>query len=244
MPRRIGQILLSGGLDSTTLATLAQKETDELLAMTLNYGQRHAIELDAARAVAQRLGLAHKVVDVRFYRDLARHSALTDTARYALPTCRSADEIATGIPVTYVPLRNTFFMTLAAASLESRVLDAIEGEGHAPEDIEPVLYIAANALDYSGYPDCRPEFYAALTETLRLGSKIATQYGCVMRIATPLIDKSKADIVRLGIANGAPLDVSWSCYGAGPVPCGQCDSCQLRAKGFAEAGVPDPALAA
>jgi 7-cyano-7-deazaguanine synthase len=244
MPRRIGQILLSGGLDSTTLATLAQKETDELLAMTLNYGQRHAIELDAARTVAARLGLAHKVVDVRFYRDLARHSALTDTARYALPTGRSAAEIATGIPVTYVPLRNTFFMTLAAASLESRVLDAIECEGHAPADIEPVLYIAANALDYSGYPDCRPEFYAALTETLRLGSKIATQYGCAMRIATPLIDKSKADIVRLGVASAAPLDASWSCYGAGPVPCGQCDSCQLRAKGFAEARIADPALRA
>jgi 7-cyano-7-deazaguanine synthase len=242
MPRRIGQILLSGGLDSTTLAAIAQKETDELLALSLNYGQRHAIELDAARTVAERLGLPHKVIDVGFYRELAQHSALTDTAHYALPTGRSADEIATGIPVTYVPLRNTFFMTLAAASLESRVLDAIEGEGHAPEDIEPVLYIAANALDYSGYPDCRPEFYGALTETLRLGSKIATQYGCAMRIATPLIDKTKADIVRLGVDHGAPLDASWSCYSAGPRPCGECDSCQLRAKGFAEAGIEDPAL--
>lgn len=242
MARRIGQILLSGGLDSTTLASLALKETDELLALTLDYGQRHVIELDAARKVADRLGLAHKVIDVRFYRDLAQHSALTGSETYDLPTDRKPEEIATGIPVTYVPLRNTFFLTLAAASLESRVLDAIENEGHAPDDIDPVLYIAANALDYSGYPDCRPEFYETITETLRLGSKIGTQYGRAIRIETPLIDKSKADIARLGISLGAPLDVSWSCYSAGPAPCGQCDSCLLRAKGFAEAGIDDPAL--
>jgi 7-cyano-7-deazaguanine synthase len=242
VPRRIGQILLSGGLDSTTLAALAQRETDELLALTLNYGQRHAIELEAARKVAARLGIAHKVIDVRFYRDLARHSALTDSDDYDLPTDRKPDEIATGIPVTYVPLRNTFFLTLAAASLESRVLDVIENEEHPPDNIEPVLYIAANALDYSGYPDCRPEFYDTITETLRLGSKIGTQYGCAIRIETPLIDKSKADIARLGVSLGAPLEVSWSCYSAGPTPCGHCDSCLLRAKGFAEAGIDDPAL--
>ena len=242
MPRRIGQILLSGGLDSTTLACLARNETDELLALTLDYGQRHAIELEAARKVAAALGLAHRVLDLRAYRDLATHSALTDTARFTVPTGRRPEEIAQGIPVTYVPLRNTFFLTLAAAGLESRVLQAIETEGTAPDDINPVLYIAANALDYSGYPDCRPEFYAAVTETLRLGSKIGTQYGCAIRIATPLIDKSKADIVRLGISLGAPLELSWSCYGAGPKPCGACDSCLLRAKGFAEAGVEDPAL--
>lgn len=242
MPRRIGQILLSGGLDSTTLACLARDETDELLALTLDYGQRHAIELEAAREVAAALGIAHRVVDVRFYRGLAAHSALTDASRFDLPAGRAPQEIATCIPVTYVPLRNTFFLTLAAASLESRVLQAIETEGRAPDDIDPVLYIAANALDYSGYPDCRPEFYATVTETLRLGSKIGTQYGCAMRIATPLIDKSKADIVRLGVSLGAPLALSWSCYDAGPKPCGVCDSCLLRAKGFAEAGVEDPAL--
>lgn len=242
MPRRIGQILLSGGLDSTTLACLALRETDELLALTLDYGQRHVIEIESARKVASALGLAQRVVDVRFYRDLAAHSALTDAAQFALPTGRAPAEMATGIPLTYVPLRNTFFLTLAAASLETRVLRAIETEGAAPGDIDAVLYIAANALDYSGYPDCRPEFYAALTETLRLGSKIGTQYGCAMRIATPLIDKTKADIVRLGVRLDAPLALSWSCYGAGPAPCGQCDSCLLRAKGFAEAGIDDPAL--
>ena len=179
---------------------------------------------------------------MRFYRDLAAHSALTNAADFALPTGRRQEEMAADIPVTYVPLRNTFFLTLAAASLESRVLHAIEREGTAPGDIDPVLYIAANALDYSGYPDCRPEFYQALTETLRLGSKIATQYGCAMRIATPLIDKTKADIVRLGVSLGAPLAESWSCYSAGPKPCDVCDSCILRAKGFAEAGIDDPAL--
>jgi 7-cyano-7-deazaguanine synthase len=242
VPRRIGQILLSGGLDSTTLACLALRETDELLALTLDYGQRHVIEIESARKVAAALGLAQRVVDVRFYRDLAAHSALTDTAKFALPTGRAPAEMATGIPLTYVPLRNTFFLTLAAASLETRVLRAIETEGTAPGDIDPVLYIAANALDYSGYPDCRPEFYAALTETLRLGSKIGTHYGCALRIATPLIDKTKADIVRLGVSLGAPLALSWSCYGAGPAPCGQCDSCLLRAKGFAEAGIDDPVL--
>jgi 7-cyano-7-deazaguanine synthase len=240
--RRIGQILLSGGLDSTTLAALARKETDELLALTLNYGQRHAIELQAAQKVAAALDLSHREIDVRFYRGLAAHSALTDSARFALPSGRTPDEIATGIPVTYVPLRNTFFLTLAAARLESRVLQAIESEGAAASDIDPVLYIAANALDYSGYPDCRPEFYAAAAETLRLGSKIGTQYGCPIRIATPLIDKTKADIVRLGTSLGAPLHLSWSCYTPGPTPCGQCDSCLLRAKGFAEAGIADPAI--
>ena len=240
MPRRIGQILLSGGLDSTTLACLACGETDELLALTIDYGQRHAVEIDAARKVAAALGLRHRVLDARAYGDLAAHSALTGT-ELALPTGRRPEEMARGIPTTYVPLRNTFFLTLAAASLESRVLEAIETEGQAPEDIDPVLYIAANALDYSGYPDCRPEFYAAQTETLRLGSKIGTQYGRAIRIATPLIDKSKADIVRLGTKLGAPLALSWSCYGAGPAPCGVCDSCLLRAKGFAEAGVQDPA---
>lgn len=243
MPHRIGQILLSGGLDSTTLAAMARRETDDLLALSLNYGQRHVVELNAAREVAARLGLPHKVVDVTFYRALAEHSALTGSEHFDVPTDRAADEIATDIPITYVPLRNTFFLTLAAASLESRVLDAIETAGHDPADIDPVLYIAANALDYSGYPDCRPEFYASIAETLRLGSKIGTQYRCPMRIATPLIDKSKADIVRLAIETDAPIDASWSCYNAGPEPCGHCDSCLLRAKGFAEAGVDDPALA-
>lgn len=243
MTRRIGQILLSGGLDSTTLACLAKRECDSLGALTLDYGQRHRRELQAADAVAAHLGLAHQSIDVSFYRDLAAHSALTAGEDFALPSGRSVDDMAQDIPITYVPLRNTFFLTLAAAMLETRVLHEIETKGAAPDDIEPALYIAANALDYSGYPDCRPEFYAAAAETLRLGSKIGTQYGLAMRIETPLIDKTKADIVRLATDLDAPLRLTWSCYAEAPRPCGECDSCVLRAKGFAEAGVDDPALA-
>lgn len=243
MTRRMGQILLSGGLDSTTLACLAKRECDSLGALTLDYGQRHRRELEAADAVAAHLGLTHRNIDVSFYRELAAHSALTTGDTFALPSGRNAADMATDIPITYVPLRNTFFLTLAAAMLETRVLHAIETEGVAPADIEPALYIAANALDYSGYPDCRPVYYAAAAETLRLGSKIGTQYGLAIRIETPLIDKTKADIVRLARELDAPLQLTWSCYAGGARPCGECDSCLLRAKGFAEAGADDPALA-
>ena len=242
MTRRIGQILLSGGLDSTTLACLAKRECRSLGALTLDYGQRHRRELDAADDVARHLGLAHQRIDVSFYRDLARHSALTAREDFALPTGRRAADLAEDIPITYVPLRNTFFLTLAAAMLETRVLHAIEIEAAAPEDLKPALYIAANALDYSGYPDCRPEFYEVAAETLRLGSKIGTQYGLAMRIETPLIDMTKAEIVSLATELDAPLHLTWSCYAEGPRPCGECDSCLLRAKGFAEAGADDPAL--
>jgi len=243
MARRIGQILLSGGLDSTTLACVARRECDALGALTLDYGQRHRRELAAADAVAAHLGIAHQSIDVSFYRDLAAHSALTASEDFALPAGRSVEEMARDIPITYVPLRNTFFITLAAAMLESRVLHEIESAGAAAADIEPALYIAANALDYSGYPDCRPEFYATASETLRLGSKIGTQYGLGIRIETPLIDKTKADIVRLAMLLHAPLELTWSCYSGDARPCGECDSCRLRAKGFAEVGVEDPAMA-
>jgi 7-cyano-7-deazaguanine synthase len=133
-------------------------------------------------------------------------------------------------------------LTLGAALLESQALHAIEVEGAAPEAVEATLFIAANAVDYSGYPDCRPEFYAAAVETLRLGSKLGTQYGVRFSVETPLIALTKADIVRLAVEHGAPLAQTWSCYQGGERPCGLCDSCLLRAKGFAEAGVADPAL--
>ena len=240
--RRIGLILLSGGLDSTTLACLAKRETDALHALTLNYGQRHLRELQSARQVAEHLGIDQQVIDVTFYRELAAHSALTDKAQFDLPTDRDEASFGNDVPITYVPLRNTFFSTLAAAALESRALDAIETEGLAPADVEPVLFIGANALDYSGYPDCRPDFYAAITDTFRLGSKIGSEYDCPIRIETPLIDKTKADIVRLAVELDAPLALTWSCYSDRSRPCGVCDSCHLRAKGFAEAGVSDPAL--
>jgi 7-cyano-7-deazaguanine synthase len=240
--RRLALVLLSGGLDSTTAATLARQQGYELSALTAQYGQTHAREIEAARQVATALDLPHRVVDVSFYRDLAWYSALTSADRFTPPDDRPPESMADDIPITYVPLRNTFFLTLAAAALESQALDVIEREGVPPTEVATSLFIAANAIDYSGYPDCRPEYYRVASETIRLGSKLGTQYGVPIQIETPLIDKSKADIVRLGVQLGAPLALTWSCYRPGPRPCGRCDSCVLRAQGFAAAGVADPAL--
>jgi 7-cyano-7-deazaguanine synthase len=212
-------------------------------AVTVRYGQAHSREVESAARVAQALGINQRVVDVSFFKELAWYSALTHPERFALPAVRSPEEMARDIPITYVPLRNTFFLTLGAALLESEALDAIENRGADPAALEAVLFVAANAIDYSGYPDCRPEFYSAVAEALRLGSKLGTQYGVAFRVETPVIDKSKADIVRLAAEVGAPLEHTWSCYEGGSRPCGRCDSCLLRAKGFAEAGIPDPALA-
>jgi 7-cyano-7-deazaguanine synthase len=240
--RRLAIVLLSGGLDSTTAAAQAKGAGYELAALTVRYGQVHQRELESARAVAEALALPHRVVDVGFFRELAWYSALTSPEQFARPADRTPAAMAEEIPVTYVPLRNTFFLALAAAALESRALAAIEQEGAAAAELEASIIIAANAIDYSGYPDCRPEFYRAAAETLRLGSKLGTEHGVPIRIETPLIALSKAEIVALGLRIGAPLEHTWSCYGPGPTPCGRCDSCLLRAKGFAEAGAADPAL--
>lgn len=240
--RRLALVLLSGGLDSTVLASHACAQGYEISAVTLDYGQAHAREAASARRIADRLGLQHQVVDVGFYKELAWYSALTHPELCPLPTDRTPEAMATDVPVTYVPLRNTFFLTIGAALLESVALAAIERDGVRPTDVEAVLFIAANAVDYSGYPDCRPDYYSAVVDVLRLGSKLGTQYNVPFRIETPLIQLSKAAIVRLGLEVGAPLDLSWSCYEGGERPCGRCDSCLLRAKGFAEAGVADPAL--
>ncbi|MBI3968084.1 MAG: 7-cyano-7-deazaguanine synthase, partial [Chloroflexi bacterium] len=212
MKKRLGLVLLSGGLDSTTVATMARREGYDLLALTIHYGQTHVREIDAAKEIAWLLQLRHRVVDVAFYQELAWYSALTQPERFALPADRSVAEMAQDIPITYVPLRNTFFLTLGAALLESEALHAIETEHTAPSDLEATIFIAANALDYSGYPDCRPEFYAAAVETLRLGSKLGTQYGVSFQVRTPIIDRTKADIVRLAVELGAPLHLTWSCY--------------------------------
>ncbi|WP_322795948.1 7-cyano-7-deazaguanine synthase, partial [Tepidiforma sp.] len=157
---------------------------------------------------------------------------------------RDPAAMAAEIPITYVPLRNTFFVTLAAAALESWLLDLIEREGADPGRLEGAIYVGANAIDYSGYPDCRPEFYRALEEVLRLGSKVGTAYGIPLRIEAPIITMSKADIIRYAVELGAPLHLTWSCYLGGEDPCGACDACQLRAAGFAAAGLPDLALPA
>ena len=240
--RRLGIVLLSGGLDSTTLAAMAVRQGYELSALTVHYGQSHGREVEAARAVAGVLGIEQRIVDDSLFGDLACYSALTHPENFALPAQRTPEQMAHDIPITYVPLRNTFFMTLAGAYLESQALDAIERQGSLPADVSATLLIAANAIDYSGYPDCRPEFYRAAAETLRLGSKLGTQYGISFAIETPLIGETKAGIVRLAAEVDAPLGHTWSCYEGGQRPCGRCDSCLLRAKGFAEAGLPDPAL--
>src|SRR5262249_53844738 len=165
--RRLGLVLLSGGLDSTTVAALAVRQAYELSAVTVYYAQAHSREIESAKAVAGALGIRHRTVDVTFFKELAWYSALTHPEQFALPAARSVDDMAQDIPIPYVPLRNTFLLTLGAALLESEALHVIEREGVPPVEVEATLFIAANALDYSGYPDCRPEYYAALVDTLR-----------------------------------------------------------------------------
>jgi len=235
-------VLLSGGLDSTTVATHAVRKGYDVRAVSIGYGQRHVRELASARAVAKALGIPLIEVDAAFYAGLASHSALTDSAAHALPANRGLDEMSSDIPITYVPLRNTFFVTLAAAALESWLLRCIEVEGVEPSTLQGAILVGANAIDYSGYPDCRPEFYDSLVEVLRLGSKVGTAYNLPMSIEAPIITMSKVDIVRYGVELGAPLELTWSCYAGGERPCGTCDSCELREAGFAAAGVQDPAL--
>ncbi len=234
--------LLSGGLDSTTVTAYARERSDRLTALTFRYGQAHSKEVDCAETIASMLGVEHKLLDISFLKDIAWYSALTNPDAFPVPEERSADQMGASIPITYVPLRNTIFLALSAAYLESDVLNAIEVEEVSPDDVEARLYMAPNAIDYSGYPDCRPEFYEQMAKTLGLGSKLGAEYGISIQIETPIIHLSKAEIVEMGTRLKAPLEHTWSCYKGGEVPCGACDSCILRAKGFAEAGVPDPLL--
>lgn len=219
-----GLVVLSGGLDSTVCLALARDGHDSLLAVTFDYGQRHRIELGRAAMVVALYGAEQLVVRL----DLSAWggSALTDTAIDVPVAAPSTPNSNTGIPVTYVPARNLIFLSVAVGIAEARGADAI--------------YLGVNALDYSGYPDCRPEFIAAFQRAADLGLKRGVE-GDPVDIRTPLIDRTKAEIVTLGRSLGAPLHLTWSCYGAGPLPCRDCDACSLRAKGFAEAGVADGA---
>ena len=237
-----GVTLLSGGLDSTTVAAYAKDRVDNMSAITFYYGQSHAKEVDCAARIAGIMGIEHRLLDISFLSDVAWYSALTNPDRFPAPAGRSDKEIGHGVPITYVPLRNTIFLSLAAAYLESRVLYAIEVEGIGASDVEASVYMAPNALDYSGYPDCRPEFYESMGRTMELGSKLWAEYSVPIKVETPIIDMSKAEIAALGTSLGAPLEHTWSCYEGGEAPCGLCDSCILRARGFAEAGIPDPML--
>lgn len=237
-----GLTLLSGGLDSTTVTAYAKNRVDFLSAITFHYGQAHSKEVDCAGEISCILGVEHELLDISFLSQIAWYSALTNPDRFPVPEERSAEQIGFGVPITYVPLRNTIFLSLAAASLESRVLHAIEMEGVDPASMSASVYMAPNALDYSGYPDCRPEFYEAMRNVLALGSKLWTEYGVPIKVETPIIDLTKAEVVALGMSLGAPLECTWSCYEGGETPCRTCDSCILRAKGFKEAGLPDPLL--
>ncbi len=220
-PRAV--VLLSGGMDSATALAIALKDGSEVTALSVDYGQRHRKELDSARKIAKHFGVRdHRVVTL----DLTAigGSALTDK-KIPVPEQRRLEEIGQGIPATYVPARNTILLSYALGLAETIGAQAI--------------YIAANALDYSGYPDCRPEFYRAFQEVARLGTKRGVE-GDAIEIRTPLIAMSKADIVRKGEELGVPWALTWSCYRGEDKACGVCDSCQLRLKGFREAGVKDP----
>ena len=216
-------VVLSGGLDSTVCMAVARRAGSDIAAVTFDYGQRHRVELDHATAVARHFAVEHLVV--RLDASQWGGSALTDTA-IDVPDATTAPQ-GDRIPVTYVPARNLIFLSIATGIAEARDADEI--------------YLGINALDYSGYPDCRPEFVAAFAATAALATKRGIE-GRPIAVRTPLVDLSKAAIVRLGVEVDAPLALTWSCYRGGPGPCGTCDACVLRAKGFAEAGLPDPAL--
>ena len=216
--------LLSGGLDSATCLALARREGYACYALSFDYGQRHSVELEAAARVARSLGAErHQVVEIGL--DKFGGSALT--ADIAVPKARSLEAMSEAIPLTYVPARNTIFLSLALAWAE--VLESSD------------IFIGVNALDYSGYPDCRPEFIEAYERMANLATKAGVEGRTRLRIHTPLIRLSKAEIIRLAAELGVPFALTHSCYDPRPdgSPCGECDACLLRRKGFAEVGIED-----
>ncbi len=218
-------VLLSGGLDSATTVAIAIRDGFDVHALSFSYGQRHSTELEAAKLVAERWDVAeHKIIDV----DLRAFggSALTDDI--PVPKDRPKDAISSGIPTTYVPARNTIFLSFGLAYAE--VLGSVD------------IFIGVNALDYSGYPDCRPEYITAYEEMARLATKSAVEGSDVVSVRAPLIDMTKAEIVSLGIGLGVDYSLTVSCYDANSKgeACGRCDSCILRKRGFEEAGHSDP----
>jgi 7-cyano-7-deazaguanine synthase len=225
MSKKKAVVLLSGGLDSTTTLALAQSEGFQPYAMTFRYGQRHGVEIEAAQRVAKAMGVSdHLIVDI----DLRRFggSALTDSI--AVPKNRKLEEMESGIPVTYVPARNTIFLSFALAWAE--VLDALD------------IFVGVNAVDYSGYPDCRPEYVEAYERMANLATKMATETSERLRIHTPLIQLTKAEIIQCGLDLGVDYALSSTCYDPSSEgeACGCCDACLLRIKGFEEVGIADP----
>jgi len=220
-------VLLSGGLDSTTVLAIAKAGGYEVYALSFRYGQRHGFELQRASEVARAMGAAaHVVLEI----DLRKFGGSALTADIAVPKDRPIDELSQGIPITYVPARNTIFLSFALAWAE--VLGSSD------------IFMGVNALDYSGYPDCRPEYIAAYERMANLATRAGVEGTQRLKIHTPLISMTKAQIVSKGLALGVDFAMTSSCYDPGPngEPCGSCDSCVLRARGFAEAGVADPLL--
>ena len=222
MPKAV--VLLSGGLDSATVLAVARSQGYELHAISFDYGQRHRFELTAAEKVAMAAGVTSHVL-FRVDTSIFRGSALTNDI--PVPHNRAESEMSTGIPVTYVPARNTIFLSVALGLAES--LQAND------------LFLGVNAVDYSGYPDCRPEFVQAFERMANLATKVAVEGGQI-RIHAPLINMTKGQIIRHGLQLSVDYGLTHSCYDPAPdgASCGECDSCQLRLKGFAEAGVEDP----
>lgn len=223
MPRAV--VLLSGGLDSTTTFAVAKAAGFDVYALSVDYGQRHRVELERAAAVATAMGAAdHRTVRL----DLRQIGGSALTADIAVPKDRSADDLGHGVPVTYVPARNTILLGLALGYAE--VVGAFD------------LFIGANVLDYSGYPDCRPEFLWAFEALANLATKAGVEGAGRFKVHAPLLKMTKAEIIREGVRLGVDYALTLSCYDPDPQgrACGHCDSCQLRKKGFAEAGVADP----
>lgn len=217
-------VLLSGGLDSATALAIARAQGFACNALSFAYGQRHHLELDAARRIASHLGVRrHITVPL----DLRQFGGSALTADIAVPKDRSDEQMGTGVPITYVPARNLVFLSLAAGYAE--VLGARD------------VFIGVNAVDYSGYPDCRPEFIRSFEATANLATKAGVE-GRGIRVHAPLIDWPKERIIREGVALGVDFGLTHSCYDptAEGLACGHCDSCQIRARGFRDAGVPDP----
>ena len=222
---KLAVILLSGGLDSATTAAIALQQGFTLYALSVDYGQRHRFELSVARRVAQALGVReHVILSV----DLAQlgGSALTDDI--AVPKDRAADRMAGEIPVTYVPARNTVLLSLALAQAE--VIGAAD------------IFVGVNAVDYSGYPDCRPEYLTAFTTLANLATKAGVEGRLKFNVHAPLINMTKGEIIRRGVELGVDYSLTHSCYDPNPsgIACGRCDACRLRLQGFAEAGLKDP----
>ncbi len=221
-------VLLSGGLDSATTAAIARSQGYALHALSIDYGQRHRFELDAAARVAESLQVAeHRTVSVNLA--ALGGSALTDAI--PVPQGRSADEMGAGIPITYVPARNTVMLSVALGMAE--VVGAAD------------IFVGVNAVDYSGYPDCRPEYVAAFERLANLATKAGVEGTLKFRVHAPLIAMTKADIIRRGTELGVDYSLTHTCYSPNPTDgaaCGACDACQLRLQGFADAGLADPVL--